>query len=152
MRLLLKIPAWLLMSSAIIFLTVSFFLYLHTQKFIQSANRTQGIITQLIEKKDHDTDSLYYPVCTFQDSRGNQHQIYSSMGSYPPSYKIGDKISVLYQPNNPEKAMIDNFSEKWFLSAMFAGGGLMDLIFASALFLLLFFMHRKQQPSSQTPI
>jgi hypothetical protein len=134
LKLLLKIGGWFMVAIAIIVLTASFFLYRHTHNFVQSASHAQGTVTKMVEKPGHDSGTVYYPVYTFQDSRGKQHEIYSSGGSYPPAYKVGDTVPVLYQPDKPENAEIDDFLNVWFFTAMLAGFGLVDLVFGLGLF------------------
>lgn len=39
----------------------------------------------------------------------------------PPAYDLGQGVPVLYSPQNPNKAYIDDFTHKWFLSTAIGG-------------------------------
>jgi predicted KAP-like P-loop ATPase len=51
----------------------------------------------------------------------------SGMGSYPPMYQVGDKITVLYIPNKPSDAAIDNFFDTWGIPLVAGGLGAIQL-------------------------
>jgi hypothetical protein len=135
-KLLLKIGGWFMIATSVIMLTISFFVYRHAQHFVQSAVRVQGTVTKMIERSGHNSDTVYCPVYTFEDLKGKQHEIYSSGGSYPPSYKVGDKVKVLYQIDDPDNAEIDSFLDKWLFTTILAGFGFIELVFGVGLFLV----------------
>jgi hypothetical protein len=124
LKLLLMLGGSAVVTIAIIVLTMSFLLYHHTHRFVLTASRAQGTVTKMVEQSGNN----YYPVYTFQDSQGNRHEIYSSWGSNPPAYKIGDTVSVIYPPNNPEQAEIDDFLHLWLFMAMLTAFGFFDLL------------------------
>ncbi len=70
----------------------------------------------MIEQKDKDEGTVYFPVFTFTDAQGTVHTIHSSSGSSPPDYEVGDSVPVLYSPNDPENAKIDSFFSVWGIS------------------------------------
>ena len=135
-----------MMAIAVIVLLISLFVYHHSQKFIQSASRAQGTVTRLVKKSDGSDSDSSYPVYTFEDSQGKQHEIYSSSGSYPPAYSVGEKVTVLYQPDDPQNAEMDSFMDKWFFSVMLAGFGLLDLLLGLVLFTAVFIIKKMERP------
>ena len=50
-KLLLKIGGWVFVSIAIIDLTITFFVYRHSQTFVQTASQAQATITKMVERK-----------------------------------------------------------------------------------------------------
>ena len=52
----------------------------------------------------------------------------SSLSSSPPRYFVGEKVSVLYRPDNPKRAQINSFTDRWLFSVMFTCGGLMGVV------------------------
>lgn len=142
LKLLLKIGAWFMVATAAIVLMISFFLYRRTQHFVQSASHAQGTVTQMVERAGHDSGTVYSPVYTFQDPEGKQHEIHSSGGNYPPAYKVGDTVPVLYQPDKPDNAKIDSFLEVWIFPAMFAGFGCIDLFVGLVLLVVVFIIQK----------
>jgi hypothetical protein len=147
LKLLLKIGAWFMVAIAIIVLTISFFVYRHTQHFVQAASHAKGTVTQMVERAGHDSGTVYSPVYTFQDADGKQHEIHSSGGSYPPAYKVGDTVPVLYQPDKPDNAEIDSFLEVWLFPAMLAGFGCIDLVIGIVLLVVVFIIQRAERRS-----
>ena len=89
--------------------------------FVRTATRGTGRITQLVESKDKDGDTLYTPVFVFRDAAGIEHTVYSSIASYPPSHQVGDSVFVLYSPQSPQDAKIDSFFSLWGLPAITGG-------------------------------
>ena len=83
-----------------------------TAKFLEVALGAEGKVLRM-EKRKSSEGAIYYPVFSFIDREGKEHEIHSSYGSYPPRYEVGDSISVLYEPQNPRKAEIDSFLSLW---------------------------------------
>ncbi|HRJ28382.1 MAG TPA: DUF3592 domain-containing protein [Cyclobacteriaceae bacterium] len=57
----------------------------------------------------------------------------SSMYASPPDYLLGEEVRLLVNPENPDVAIIDSFSERYMLSTMFAGFGTFFLVFSLGL-------------------
>jgi hypothetical protein len=150
-QILLKVTGWLMLAIAIITLPLSFFTYAHSQRFIKSANRAQGTVIRLDERSGSGSRSVYYPVYTFQDSQGKQHEIYSSSGSYPPSYEVGEKVTVLYQSDNPSNAEIDSFMDKWLFTVLLAGFGLIGLFLGIGMFIAAFMIGKAERRRQIVP-
>ena len=131
---LLKIGGWLSVLGAILFLTAAFILYRHTQSFVHSASRPQGTVTKLVL-----SGKFYFPVYTFKDARGVKHSVQSLSGSKPAAYKIGDLVGVLYQPDAPDNAEIDQFFDVWIWPIAFAGFGVLFLLFRFVVIVFNFF-------------
>jgi hypothetical protein len=146
---LLNIGGWIFIAVAMFDLTGTFLIYRHEQHFVQSANRTQGTITRMVEQQKSDHEILYFPVFTFADAKGQQQEIRSSSGQYPPAYKVGDTISVLYEQDAPKDAKIDNFSDLWFIPAFFGFFGAIEMILAIVCFAAVFIIRRYEQKSTE---
>jgi hypothetical protein len=72
-------------------------------------------VTKLVESRSGDSGTVFRPVFVFRDAQGAEHEIYSTVGTYPPAHKVGDKVSVLYKADEPENAVIDAFFDVWLL-------------------------------------
>lgn len=69
------------------------------------------------------------PRVVFVDNDGREHVVDGTVSSEPPSYEIGEKVGVLYDPARPDEAIIDSFLERYFVVLMLGGmGGLFTLI------------------------
>src|SRR5262249_44613226 len=76
----------------------------------------------------------YYPVVKFRTATGEAHTLHSNTGSSSPSYRVGETVSVLYDPGNPFDARIVGFFSLWFLVIIFGPvGALLSLAGSSGL-------------------
>ncbi len=144
-KLLLKIGGWVFISVAIIDLTIAFFVYRHAQTFVQTASRAQATITKMVEREGSDHDTCYYPVFTFKDSNGQEQEVYSSSGQYPPAYKVGDRVTVLYLPDDSGHAKIDGFWELWIWPVLLGAFGVIGLFVSVVQFVAVYFIGRYER-------
>lgn len=98
-------------------LTGGFFAFKSTSRFIETAHQSQGRVVALERRESTNSEGRrsvsYYPRVEFTPRRGNKTVFTSSSGSSPPSYNVGDKVEILYDPQNPSKAKINAFFAKW---------------------------------------
>lgn len=73
--------------------------------------RTQGEVVRLSSEYSSGSGGghySYYPIVRFRTEKNVAVEFKDSVGSNPPSHRSGDKVTVLYLPNNPQKeAIID---------------------------------------------
>ena len=67
---------------------------------------------------------LYRPVIEFKPSHGRAIRFSAGVASRPAPYQIGDKVDVLYDPNSPQEARINRFTDLWFAVILFIFFGL----------------------------
>jgi hypothetical protein len=68
-----------------------------------------------------DSREFYYPVVEFNLPDGSRQHIQLSEGSWPPAYSVGEPVTVLYDPGNPQEARIQSGSSTllmWILPAI----------------------------------
>jgi hypothetical protein len=71
-----------------------------------------------VNEEDRVVEEYYYPVVQFVASDGRSRTVQLSEGSSPPSYDVGDDVTILYEPENPNDARIQSFSSSagmWIL-------------------------------------
>ena len=69
------------------------------------------------------------PVVQFQTSNGTEIIFESEVGSNPPSHGVGETVEVFYDPEDPQKAVINSFVHLWLLPTVLAGvGGIFILV------------------------
>ena len=79
----------------------------------QGGERTTGNVVRLEESNSSEGGCcVYSPVVEFT-AGGQTHSFESGNASDPPAYDVGEEVSVLYDPANPETAQIDSFFERW---------------------------------------
>jgi len=100
-------------------------LYVRTERFLAEAVHVQGEVIDLVESWSKDSDgSVYKPIVRYLTADDKEVEFVSSMGSYPPAYKVGETVEVLYLPDQPGSAEIKGFGEQWLgvLVLGFLGG------------------------------
>lgn len=82
---------------------------------------TPGVVIELRENYDED-GVTYTPKVQFITMEGVSIEFYSSYASNPPSYQIGELVTVVYQPRNPEDAIIKGEGQLLHIFFMAFGG------------------------------
>lgn len=77
----------------------------------------EGMIVENTQSRSKDSDGhtsvSYYPVVEFTAQGGSKHRFTGSTGSSVADYETGAKVSVRYDPQNPSKAQITDFTQFW---------------------------------------
>jgi len=138
----------------------SIWAYQKDKQFAESAVAAQGTVIDLIKKRSRQSDSqgfssetiMYAPVVQFIDQRGQIQLLHATGGSNPPTYRRGEIVTVLYEPDNPEFAVIDNW-ERYYLVLFLSGMGLLfTLLGLLALWIAITVKRKKSQDSNEQPI
>ena len=108
-------------------LVISLASFLYFWHFVHTAARTDGKIVRMLENRDKDGNTAFFPVFSFHDTHGVEHTIHSSSGSFPPAYEVGDTVPVLYISTDPTNAKIDSFFSVWGISLITGIVGGIDL-------------------------
>lgn len=58
---------------------------------------------------------VYSPVIEFTASDDQKYSFEGDTASDPPAYDVGEEVSVLYDPNDPETAQINKWTERWLM-------------------------------------
>jgi hypothetical protein len=76
------------------------------------AERGEGEVVEVRREGD-----MYAPVLRFRLATGEMQEV-KDLGSGAPAFAVGDRVTVLYMPGEPEDFRIDTFERLWF-SAIF---------------------------------
>jgi len=113
----------------------------YSRSFDEGGVKAPGIVVDLDYSQDSDGDGSYRPVVEYRDSEGRTRTYHSSTGSNPPNYEVGERVTIIYQRDNPTRAVIDGFFDRWFLPVfLFGFGG----IFATVGWGLVFAYYRRR--------
>lgn len=94
-------------------------------QFINRATKAEGTIINIVERRSSDSNnSTYAPVVTFRTN--NLEHTFTSSVSTSSRPLIGEKVTVLYDPADPNDAAIDSVTTLWFFPLIV---GFMGLIF-----------------------
>ena len=125
-----------------VFLVVGVWTFFSTRSFIATAARADGVVIDL-ELSRSDDSSTYYPIVAFRTQDGQEIEYQSNTGTNPPSFRVGESVTVLYDPQDPYDARIEAFSELWLFSIIFGSVGLVFFgVFAGT---VVFGMRRKRK-------
>lgn len=109
---------------------VGYFYYMEVA-FEKIAVKTDGVVTDLVRQRSTNTlsssskfrhsSSTFRAVVAFKDSSGRSREYVDSAGSNPPRYEIGDTVQILYDPQRPSRAAIDDTMGRFGLIIIVGG-------------------------------
>lgn len=102
---------------ALVTFAVSF--HLDDRELAARGQRASGLVVDIESRRDSDGDRSYRPVVEFRDAQRRPWRFTSRMGSNPPGFTRGEAVEVIYDPENPESAVIDSFMQRHFLPLIF---------------------------------
>ena len=91
---------------------------------ITNEKTAPGIVVEMVVQRQYvnEQDRVFtdysYPVVRFKADDGRQRDVQMSEGSSPPSYEVGDEVTVRYNPEHPLQARIASFGSNalmWIL-------------------------------------
>ena len=92
-------------------------------------HRAQGTVVRM----EYTMGRMQAPVVAFVGPNGPV-EFRSSIGSSPPAFRVGEIVTVLFDPAQPTNAQLDSFWDKWLLPGVlgFIGVvfGFMGILFA----------------------
>ena len=71
---------------------------------------------------------LYRPVIAFKTEAGRTVKFTASVASRPKPFQVGDEVKVIYDPDQPKKAQINQFVYLWFYVLMLLFFGVFTLV------------------------
>ena len=117
-----------------------------TNAFLQTATKAQGEVVNVVRERSSDSDGRtsysYYPEIKFRTSTNEEVIFKSSSGSNPPSYRTGESVEVLYDPQNPPNASINSFMSLWLGTIILS---VIGLVFAAIGFGVLAFQGKNSK-------
>ena len=98
---------------------------------IKAVGYVTGTERVYAKSNDGTTGSGVFPMITFKDASGTEHNIHGSTAKPLSRLKTGDKVEVIYLANSPNRGVVNTWYEFWF-PPMFFG------FMVSAMLVLLF--------------
>lgn len=90
--------------------------YRSARRFLSTAVATNGTI-QSLRAERIDRTTVYFPVISFTTASGNTVTA-ESKSSRTGGYRVGQPISILYDPRNPTNLEINAAWSRWFFVAV----------------------------------
>ena len=116
----------------IIFIGVGIFMYISNNNLVKKCTEeVEAVVVDMKEDFSSDDDGdiyTYYPIIEY---RVDEETIKSTMskGSSNPEYKLGDKVTILYNPNNTKEFIIKGDKSSGIFSFVFMGLGVLVTVF-----------------------
>jgi hypothetical protein len=94
-------------------------------KLVLDGERAPGVVTEIRREGD-----MYAPVFRFRLPNGEAHEV-KALGSGAPEFAVGDAVTVLYAPDDPDNFGIDDFEQLWLSAIIVTGFGCFWLMFGA---------------------
>ncbi len=111
-RTLTRVLFFVFLGVAVLMLVIAVLTGISTQRKLAREVSTLAQVTALTERKDSQGNTFYYPVVSFElpavvgGSGAERENVQLPEGSWPPSHRVGELVTVLYDPQNPLDARI----------------------------------------------
>jgi Protein of unknown function (DUF3592) len=107
----------------VVILVIGVVLVADTARFVAGAERVTGEVIDLSRDEDDEGGVTFHPVVRFTTADGRTVEFVSPSGSSPPSHSEGDRVEVLYDPDDPQDAQLSGFIDLWLDSVVAFGIG-----------------------------
>jgi hypothetical protein len=91
--------------------------YRSERRFLRKARRVEGVVVGL-NQRAASMSTIYFPVVRYTTAAGATLTTSSRDSKSKRSYPIGRAVPVLYDPDQPDRAEIDEFSAHWGIVTM----------------------------------
>ena len=125
--------AWVMGLLGAAFLAVGVGFFVHTWQFIDRAQQASGVVTELVRSGGKRSSFNYQPRIRFEASAGEVIDFVSSPGSSPPAFRVGESVTVYFEPANPGDARLKGFRELWGLTLITGGLGAVFVLVGAGL-------------------
>lgn len=99
-----------------------------TAQMVIQYEQAEGVVLENIYQAFAEGGAAYVPRVEFQAADGSSRRFTDGIGSLPPDYEIGAKVTVLYDPQGAEQPRIRAWKRLWFAPLLFVGIGLIPVL------------------------
>jgi hypothetical protein len=110
------------------------FTFLHTRQFLQNAVGVSGVVVENVVGHGSNGNPAYFPRIRFQTADGHEIDFVSRTGNNPAAYSVGESVSVLYDPQQPNKASVNSFVSLWLATIILVPLGVGNMVFSGIVF------------------
>ena len=136
-----RIFYWAFALIGTLFFVIGLAIYLNTRAFIASSIQAEGLVIDMIARRS-DGETTYAPKVEFVAENGETYTFVSSLGSSPPTFRVGQSVGVRYQGDDPDRARVKGFVSNWVMPLAFSFFG---LVFGSFGYTFIFYRARRQR-------
>lgn len=120
------VKSFLVAGSVLTFLALVFLV--RTAVFLSDAVRVEASVIKNETTYSDEGNPLYQPTFFFRDGQGSGHTVRLHYSSSEYGYNEDDRVSVLYDPDDPQTIRIDSFFGIWLLTVVFGFIGICFLV------------------------
>ena len=113
------------------FIGVGIYFYVSTSALIDAGTVVDGVVVRMEKERSGQGPDLHRAVVEYVDHVGGIRELRSSTATYPPSYFEGEKVKVIYNPNDPKYPLTAEIKDFWNLY-----GGSVFMVCFGAFFVL----------------
>jgi hypothetical protein len=84
-----------------------------TKSWLAHTLEVEGVVVELVRMRDSEEGYVFSPIVRFETADGGTHELQSGLRTYPPAYRTGEVVSVVYDPSVPDAAMIRSLLSLW---------------------------------------
>jgi hypothetical protein len=120
--------------------------YLDTRAWLRRSVEAPGSVIEMVRVRDRETgDVSFAPLVRFQTRDGKSIEFQSSFRSNPPAYTVGQTVTVLYDPDDPNAAAVSGVFSIWGFSIILALVGFVFVMIGIGIMLI---ARRLSQPAA----
>jgi hypothetical protein len=101
-----KMDYKLVLVFGVVFLVAAVYFFQKSLDFIQSGTKTVATVIELRKTTDSDGKWMYQPIFRFQTLEREEMIFEHSTSSSSPSFEVGEKVDIVYDPSDPGKAKL----------------------------------------------
>ena len=116
-----------LLIVGVVFLIVGIAIRNQQKSFAKTGVYTDAEVVNLVSHRS-DNSITYRPEVKFTTKSGETVQVVHSSGSNPPRYKVGDKVEIIYAPDNPYHIAFNSTFELVIFPFIFIGVGVLCIL------------------------
>lgn len=83
-----------------------------------TGEKTIAQVVRLAESTDSEGSCCVYSPVFEYTVAGRRHSFESMNASSPPSYRVGQQVEILYNPEDPDDAVVNSFGELWLVATL----------------------------------
>ena len=103
----------ILLITSLLFLMVAGIKFYQAQNFIDKSVLATGEVKGYQKREGMRRHVLRYPIIEFEDGKNLKQQFVAEGSLLTFRYKIGERVDIYYQPDDPQKARIKKIAPQW---------------------------------------
>lgn len=116
-----RLTPWMRRASlavGVVLIIVGAVLLVRAVGFVANAERATGTVVDLDRGSSSGGGTTFHPVVRFTTANGEAIEFVSRTGSRPPAETPGDRVEVLYYPDDPDDAELSGIFHVWLAPAI----------------------------------